>query len=212
MLLYMHLLTKNHCYLTLMCMTLWEIMVPYSDVHVCTKKLWLDITKLGSLTRIISKQRAVGEFWCAWFYKKFKIILHQIWEPDHNNQATSSSAEEHKQHIGYPTKAGEYRSTYDRSSMSSPIAYFLTSANYTSGGEVVLLSHRVISQSWEWGGSFGLACTCTLHFPSFISPPQNPLPKIPLLHASPSLICADGSDGEDGRRSASASREGAASR
>jgi hypothetical protein len=59
-----------------MCMFLQKkSLVPYSDVHDMVtdygalfwgaylyKKLWSGITKLGSQTRIISKQRAVGEF------------------------------------------------------------------------------------------------------------------------------------------------------
>jgi hypothetical protein len=75
-------------------------MVTDSDVHVCAKKFWSGITKLGSLTRIISKQCSAGEFLCAWLYKNFVTRLHQIWEPDQNKQATFSSVEEHEEAIG----------------------------------------------------------------------------------------------------------------
>jgi hypothetical protein len=64
-------------------------MVPYSDEHVCTKKIVImhrsGITKLGSLIRIVSKQCAAGEL--DQLYKKFVIRLHQIWEPNQSSMS-----------------------------------------------------------------------------------------------------------------------------
>jgi hypothetical protein len=116
-----------------------------------------------------------------------------------------------------PTKAGEYKWAYDRSLMSRPTTYFLTCANYTSGGEVALLSHLgevVINQSWgfNWVDPHLYSSPSVVYISSPKSPPRCPSPK-----SWPALVLftftkADGSDREDGRRSVSASREGAASR